>query len=93
MTGLFVRDDFMNVKEIAAEFNVDGQTIRRWIQKYAEPASVQVHRGQYYVTKEAVQVWKNALDGRQPMKGKRLPALEGFRGIYTSEALEDADRE
>lgn len=88
MSNVFNRGDFMNVKEIATEFNVDGQTIRRWIQKYLDPADVQVHRGQYYVTKETVQLWRNALDGKQPVKGKRLPALMGFRGVYSEAETE-----
>lgn len=91
---MFNRDDFMSVAEVAAEFNVGHQAVRRWIYKHhLPPENVEIHNGQYFVKKEAVQLWKNALQGRQPMKGRRLPALEGFRGIYTSEALEDADKE
>lgn len=86
---MFNRDDFMNVPEIAKEFNVTGEAVRRWIhKKYLDPAAVEVHASAYYVRKEAVQLWKNALDGKQPMRGKRIPALAGFRGIYTPEEEE-----
>lgn len=83
--NVFNRDDFMNVPEIAAEFRVSGDAVRRWIhKKYLDPIHVEVHGGAYYVTKEAVQLWKNALNGQQPMRGKRLPALAGFKGIYSA---------
>ena len=88
---MFKRDDFMSVLEVAAEFKVGSEAVRRWIRKkYLDPAEVEVHGGQYYVRKEAVQLWKNALDGKQPIRGRRLPALEGFRGIYTEDLSDDS---
>ena len=88
---MFVRDDFMNVQEIAAEFKVGHQAVRRWIYKhYLSPENVEIHNGQYFVKKEGVQLWKNALDGKQPLRGKRLPALEGFRGIYPKDTSDDS---
>ena len=72
---MFNEDDFMTVPQIAADFKVNTETIRRWIYKgYLEASAVEIHRGQYFVKKEAVQVWKNALYGRQPMLGGGLAA-------------------
>lgn len=89
---MFNRDDFMTVREIATEFKASVDTIQRWIKKkYLDPVYVEIHGGQYFVRKEGVQLWKNALDGRQPTRGKRLPALAGFRGIY-SPAEHEADK-
>lgn len=76
---MFKREDFMSVVEVAKEFGCSTETIRRWIRKgHAEPSQVEVHGGQYYVTKELVQIWKNALDGRPPMRGRPVH-VGGFR--------------
>lgn len=59
---MFKREDYLSVKEMASEFSVSTETIRRWIRKgYIEKQWLEVHAGQYYVHKDGANAWRAKL--------------------------------
>lgn len=71
---MFNKDDYMTVEEIASDWGMNVETIRRWIRKgYADRKMVEVHGGKYWVHKEEVHRWRAAYEGTYPIKGRRVP--------------------
>jgi DeoR/GlpR family transcriptional regulator of sugar metabolism len=70
--GMFNRDDYMSVEEIASDWGFSRDTARRWIRKYADKSFVRLHQGMYYVHKDEVNRWRAAYEGKYPVKGLRV---------------------
>lgn len=70
----FNASDYMTVKEIAADWGFSDDTALRWVKKYADKDSIEVHGGRYFVHKEEVHRWKAAYDHHYlPMKLATVP--------------------
>ena len=80
---MFNRDDFMTVDEAAADFGASANGVRRWIVKGYIPAKfVEVHGGRYYLAKEGLELWREALKDSGVIKGRRLPFWDQILNAY-----------
>ena len=80
---MFKREDFMTVEEAAKDFGASGIAVRRWIRKGYIPAKfVEVHGGQYFLAKEGLELWREALKGSNVMKGRKLPFWDSVLNAY-----------
>lgn len=80
---MFNRDDFMTVDEAAADFGISANAVRRWMTKgYIPKKYIEVHGGRYFIAKEGLELWREALKGSVPMKGRKLPVWDRFLNAY-----------
>ena len=72
-----LKRDYWTVDEIARDWRVHPDTVRRWIRKgYADKSMVETMGGKYYVHKEEVHRWEAAYQAAQKqigLGGTRLP--------------------
>ena len=80
---MFIREDYMTVDEAAADFGVTANGVRRWITKgYLPEKFIEVHGGRYFIAKEGLELWRDALKGARIMRGRKLPLWDRIVNAY-----------
>ena len=80
---MFVREDFMTVEEAADDFGISPNGVRRWLTKgYIPDRYIEIHGGRYYIAKEGLELWREALKGSVPMRGRKLPVWDRLLNAY-----------
>ena len=80
---MFVREDFLTVDEAAEDFGVSSNAVRHWIKKgYIPDKYVELHGGRYFLAKEGLELWREALRGSKIIKGRKLPFWDSILNAY-----------
>ena len=80
---MFEREKYMTVDEAAADFGASANAVRRWITKgYIPEKFIEVHSGRYFIAKEGLELWRDALKDSGVVRGRKLPFWDKILNAY-----------